>query len=106
MVSRKKTRLIYSSTSNFENINCLSFLNPKYIYSYAKKFSKIKSKVGLILESDNEMTSDPKEMANLLNDQYKSVPTQHCKDSSNNQTCTHLNDILISQTDIEKQLVS
>ena len=74
LLEKKLQKLYKDSRSNMEHkaINSIKE-NPKYFYSYAKKFSKIKSKVGPLLDSDNEMTSDPKEMANFLNDQYKSV---------------------------------
>ena len=51
--------------------------NPKYFYSYANRFSKSKPKVGPLLDpTTNELTDDPLAMANILQNQYKSVFTQ------------------------------
>ena len=50
--------------------------NPKFFYSYAKRFSKTKPKVGPLIDpSTNRLTDDNLEMANLLQEQYKSVFT-------------------------------
>ncbi len=47
--------------------------NPKYFFSYAKKFSKIKSKIGPLLNENNQYTASSQEMANILKTQYESV---------------------------------
>ena len=47
--------------------------NIKYSFSYAKRFSKIKAKVGPLLDKDQEYINDSKEMADVLQMQYKSV---------------------------------
>ena len=47
--------------------------NPKYFFSYVKKFAKVKSTVGPLQKEDEELTADPKEMANLLAKQYTKV---------------------------------
>ena len=48
--------------------------NVKYFYSYAKKKSKVKTKVGpLINKKTDKITTDSIEMADLLADQYDSV---------------------------------
>ena len=44
--------------------------NPKYFYSYAKKFAKTKSKIGPLLDENNQYTSSSKKMANLLANQF------------------------------------
>ena len=50
--------------------------NPKYFYSYAKRFTKTKPKVGPLKNpTTNELTSDSQEMANILQKQYCSVFT-------------------------------
>ena len=46
--------------------------NPKFFFSYAKKFAKQKSNVGPLLSND-QLTCDPLEKANILPEQYKSV---------------------------------
>ena len=47
--------------------------NPRYFFSYAKRFSKSSSTVGPLKSSDGSLTQDPKEMADLLQRQYLSV---------------------------------
>eukprot|EP00111_Clytia_hemisphaerica_P017726 TCONS_00052438-protein len=52
-------------------------VNPKFFYSYAKRFSKTKPKVGPLLLDPitNKLTDNNLQMANILQDQYKSVFT-------------------------------
>jgi len=47
--------------------------NPKYFFSYAKKFSKIKSKIDPLLNDKKQYTASSQEMANILKSQYESV---------------------------------
>ena len=47
--------------------------NPKYFFSYAKKFSAVKSTVGPLLNAAKELVSCSAKMADILSDQYKSV---------------------------------
>ena len=48
--------------------------NPKYFYSYAKKYSKTKPKVGPLMDPvTKSLTGDSLRMANILQEQYKSV---------------------------------
>ena len=47
--------------------------NPKYFYSYAKKFSKSKNKVGPLTNEDGETVKDNFEMTELLRKQYEST---------------------------------
>ena len=48
-------------------------LNPKAFYKYAKKFRKTKSQIKLLTKKDGSITSDLKEMANILQKQFTSV---------------------------------
>ena len=60
--------------------------NPRYFYSYAKRYSKRKSTVGPLLNKDNVLEGDPKKMADILQNQYISVfsdPTSRKKKSPN-----------------------
>eukprot|EP00111_Clytia_hemisphaerica_P013867 TCONS_00040826-protein len=51
--------------------------NPKFFYSYANRYSKSKPKVGPLIDPDTKkLTNDPLLMANILQNQYKSVFTQ------------------------------
>ena len=47
--------------------------NPKFFYSYAKSHSQIKSHLNMLFNKDSSVTTDPKEMADLLQDQFSSV---------------------------------
>ena len=47
--------------------------NPKYFFSYAKKHSRTKAKVGPLLDDLNQYVTDSKTMADLLQKQYKTV---------------------------------
>ena len=47
--------------------------NPKYFFSYAKSLSKLKSSISMLFTSDGNITNDPSEMANILQDQFTSV---------------------------------
>lgn len=47
--------------------------NSKYFYSYVNKLSKVKTKVGPLLTEHNDFTSDNKEMADILSQQFSSV---------------------------------
>ena len=47
--------------------------NPKYFYSYAKKFSKQKQNIGMLFDSDDNICTHPKQIADILQNQFKSV---------------------------------
>ncbi len=47
--------------------------NPKYYFAYAKKFSKIKTKIGPLLDENNQYTASSQDMANIFKKQYDSV---------------------------------
>jgi hypothetical protein len=47
--------------------------NPKYFYSYAKKFSRKKTNINLLFDKNGNIKSGPKDIANLLQDQFFSV---------------------------------
>ena len=47
--------------------------NPKALFSYAKKKSKLKCKVGPLEGEDGKLYEDPAEMANILQKQYQRV---------------------------------
>lgn len=50
--------------------------NPKYFFSYAKKFSTSHSKIGPLLNELNNYTNSSPEMAEILSSQYSSVFTK------------------------------
>ena len=48
--------------------------NPRYFFSYAKRFSKLKSNIGPLKDPETgSLNYNPKKMANILQDQYVSV---------------------------------
>ena len=47
-------------------------VNPKYFYSYAKSFTKVKAGVGPLMNSAKRLISDPFQMASILSEQYAS----------------------------------
>jgi len=47
--------------------------NPRYFFSYAKRFAKTKSNVGPLRDNNGNLKHKPKEMANILQSQYSSV---------------------------------
>ena len=49
------------------------YLNPKYFYSYQKKFGKTMDEINCLEKEDGTMVTDPKEQADMLLSQYNSV---------------------------------
>ena len=47
--------------------------NPKYFFTYIKKFSKTKPSVGPLLNADQQFVVDNKDMADIRSNQYWSV---------------------------------
>jgi len=67
---------LQESSSAFKEKKAIEAIkdNVKFFYSYANKKRKIKSRIGpLINKSTKKMTTDSKEMAEILADQYDSV---------------------------------
>ena len=80
--------------------------NPRFFFSYAKKFSKLISNIGPLRDSNNELQTNPKIMAEILQHQYVSVfsdpQNQAIQDTTANLTppgCS-ITDIVFSQEDI------
>lgn len=69
-----KLQELYRNIHDFQEQKAVAAIkkNPKYFYNYAKKFTKIKSKVGPLI-ADGKTISDPACMANTLLKQYNSV---------------------------------
>ena len=73
-----KLQTSYANERYNQELDAISKIkvNPKFFYSYAKRFSKTKPKVGPLLDpTTNKLTDDNLQMANILQDQYKSVFT-------------------------------
>ena len=47
--------------------------NPKYFYSYAKRFSKQKQSISMLFDEEGSTCTDPKQIANILKNQFSSV---------------------------------
>ena len=57
--------------------------NPKYFFSYAKTFSKVKHSISSLLNGNQELVTDRKELANILQEQFSSVYSDpNCPDIS------------------------
>ena len=83
--------------------------NPSFFFTHAKRSSKVKSKIGPLFDKNGKLQSDPKAMADILQDQYTSVfsdPNSPNKRSPDlNIKCKHsLNDIKFNQADIIKAI--
>ena len=48
-------------------------VNPKYFYSYAKSFSKVKHSITALLNNDKKLVTERQELANILQQQFCSV---------------------------------
>ena len=57
--------------------------NPKYFYSYAKKFSKKKSNISMLFDEHHVTRTHPKEIADLLQKQFLSVFSNPSKTNIN-----------------------
>ena len=58
-------------------------VNPKYFYSYAKSFSKVKHNISTLLNRDKKLVTERKELANILQQQFCSVFSDpNCPDKS------------------------
>ena len=82
--------------------------NPKYFFRYARSKAKCLSKVGP-LEVNEELITEPKQIADALNDQYKSVFTRREQANELNvpnerDNVDTIDDIDLKQTDIEQAI--
>ena len=78
--------------------------NPRFFFSYAKQFSVTKTKVGPLLNSNNEFTNSSPEMANILSKQYSSVFSEPCDspyfDDADNNDIPTLTDVTFNEEDL------
>ena len=57
--------------------------NPKYFYSYAKSFSKVKHSISTLLNGEKKLVTDSKDLADILQTQFCSVFSDpNCPDKS------------------------
>ena len=75
-----KLQASYRSSKDHEEHNAIKSIkkNSKFFYSYAKRFSKLRSRVGPLMDGKN-IVQDDDEMANLLASEFrKSYSTPKC----------------------------
>ena len=98
------------SASTAEKKACEAIkLNPKYFFSYAKRYSKTKARVGPLFDkTTNNYVSDSKKMADILQKQYQSVFSTPTKNLSyNNEDSDYvLTDIDFTEEDFIKEVKS
>ena len=70
--------------------------NPKYFYSYTKKFSKHKRRIPMLFNWDKRTCTNPEEIANILQCQFISV--------FSDPSATNINDALFQVPSLEKPL--
>ena len=80
--------------------------NPRYFYSFAKQSNKLKSTIGPLINSEGNLTHDPKAMSDILQQQYCSVfsDPKSCKKKIPNLKCNLKNTLEnfdFSKSDIE-----
>ena len=70
------------------------YSNPKYSFSYAKKFSKQKRSIPMLFNRDKRTCTNPEEIANILQSQFSSV--------FSDPSATNINDALFQAPSLEK----
>ena len=88
--------------------------NPKYFYSYAKRFSKQKQTISMLFGSNNEICTNPKQIADTLQKQFRSVFSNPENASPEAVRFTepsisrefHDSDLLFTEEDIQKAIDS
>ena len=82
--------------------------NPKYFFSYSAKHSKVKSKIGPLLNNSKELITDKKKMADMLQEQYKSVFSTPLEtyETLQRKTNTVLEDIDFNESDVIEAISS
>ena len=59
--------------------------NPKFFYAFINSSKKSRSKIGPLKRENGEAVTDPREMAQMLNDQYASVFTRSEEENDENE---------------------
>ena len=62
--------------------------NPKFFFSYAKRFSKTKDSIETFIMEDGRLVTDPTEQAEMLREQYDSVSSDPRKEFQINDPST------------------
>ena len=74
--------------------------NSKFFFSYAKKFTKLKSNIGPLKDNEGNLQHDPNKMAQLLQEQYTSMFSDP-RNSNVKDTTSHLPTENVSLDSIE-----
>ena len=71
----KKLQKSYRETRDINEQKAVDAIktNSKYLFSYAKKFSKVVSGIGPLMDSAKTLVTSPTQMAEMLSTQYSSV---------------------------------
>lgn len=109
-IEMKLQQSIQNST-NYQEDKAIQAIkrNPKYFFTYVKKFSKVKPAIGPLLDKNNSYIVESIDMANLLKDQYSSVfstpkePPIDPNELFENEPDT-LNDIEFTPEDVKKAI--
>ena len=73
-VEKELTKSYQQSQKDSENKAVDSIKrNSKYFFSYAKKFSSVKSGIGPFIDTAKDLVTNPIKMAKMLSEQYNSV---------------------------------
>ena len=95
----RKLMKSYKDQNTFEENKAVSAIkkNKKYFFKYARKFSKMRTKVGPLESDEGELVADSYGMANILMKQYSNMfssplPTNHDVNDSRDST-TSIEDI-------------
>ena len=105
----RKLQESYTKSNEYQEQKAVDAIkrNPKYFFTYVKKFSKVRTAIGPLLDQEGNYISDSKEMANTLGTQYSSVfSTPHSEPVNPeelfdvNSDPSKLTDIVFSPSDI------
>ena len=102
----------YSSSTSIQEQRAVQAIknNPKYFFSYVKKFSKVKPSIGPLLNAANHFATTNDEMGELLRTQYSSVFSNPTQDPINpnllftSEDTNDLIDIVFSEMDFIKAI--
>ena len=84
--------------------------NPRYFFSYAKRFSSLKSNIGPLKDTNGTLKHNPKDMADLLQAQYSSVFSDPAAEGLDSEASdvhpadSHLSDIPITEKDMAEAM--
>ena len=104
----KQLQKSYTNSSNYQEQKAIESIkkNPKYFFTYVKKFSKVKPAIGPLLDKEGKYVVESKQMANILSSQYSSTfsepreePIEPSTFFESTQT-TNMTDINFSPEDI------